>query len=63
MRQQGSFLHEHARPPNKRFAWRLITGSAFIKMARLKAIIDIILLVGLGESARDLTKYVVYKKL
>ena len=52
------FLHEHARPLNKRFAWRLTTGSAFIKMARLKAIIGIILLFGLGECARDLTKCV-----
>ena len=31
-------------------------------MARLKAIIAIILLVGLGECARDLTKCVVCKK-
>ena len=61
--QQGSFLHEHARPLNKRCAWRLPTGSAFIKMACLKAIIAIILLVGLGECARDLTKCVVCKKL
>ena len=45
-------------PLNKRFAWRLTTGSAFIKMARVKAIIEIILLVGLGECARDLTKCV-----
>ena len=60
--QQGSFLHEHARPLSKRFAWRLTTGFAFIKMARLKAIIAIILLVGLGECARDLTKCVVCKK-
>ena len=59
--QQGSFLHEHARPLNKRCTWRLTTGFAFIKMARLKAIIAIILLVGLGECARDLTKCVVYK--
>ena len=51
-------MHEHARPLNKRFAWRLTTGSAFIKMARLKAIIEIILLFGLGECARDLTKCV-----
>ena len=43
-------------------AWRLTTGFAFIKMARLKAIIAIILLVGLGECARDLTKCVVCKK-
>ena len=57
--EQGSFLHEHARPLNKRCAWRLTTGFAFIKMARLKAIIAIILLVGLGECARDLTKCVV----
>ena len=57
--QQGSFLHEHARPLNKRCAWSgLTTGSAFIKMVRLKAIIAIILLVGLGECARDLTKFV-----
>ena len=41
---------------------RLTTGFAFIKMARLKAIIAIILLVGLGECARDLTKCVVCKK-
>ena len=60
--QQGSFLHEHARPLSKRFAWRLTTGFAFIKMARLKAIIAIILLIGLGECARDLTKCVVCKK-
>ena len=60
--QQGSFLHEHARPLNKRCAWRLTTGFAFMKMARLKAIIAIILLVGLGECARDLTKCVVCKK-
>ena len=59
----GSFLHEHARPLNKRCAWRLTTGSAFIKMARLKAImIAIILLIGLGECARDITKCVVCKK-
>ena len=32
-------------------------------MARLKAIIAIILLVGLGECARDLTKCVVCKKI
>ena len=31
-------------------------------MARLKAIIAIILLVGPGEFARDLTKCVVFKK-
>ena len=55
-------MHEHARPLNKRRAWRLITGSAFIKMVRLKAIIAISLLVGLGECARDLTKCVVCKK-
>ena len=61
-REQGSFSHEHARPLNKRFAWRLTTGSAFIKIARLKAIIAIILLVGLGECACDLTKCVVCKK-
>ena len=60
--KQGSFLHEHARPLNKRCAWRLTTGFAFFKMARLKAIIAIILLVGLGEFARDLTKCVVCKK-
>ena len=60
--EQGSFLHEHARPLNKRCAWRLTTGFAFIKMARLKDIIAIILLVGLGECARDLTKCVVCKK-
>ena len=34
--EQGSFLHEHARPLNKQFAWRLTTGSAFIKMAPRK---------------------------
>ena len=62
-KQNRSFLHEHARPLNKRCAWRLTTGSAFIKMARFKAIIAIILLVGLGECARDLTKGVVCKKL
>ena len=60
--EQGSFLLEHARPLNKRCAWRLTTGFAFIKMARLKDIIAIILLVGLGECARDLTKCVVSKK-
>ena len=53
-----SFLNERF----GRFAWRLTTGFAFIKMARLKAIIAIILLVGLGECARDLTKCVVCKK-
>ena len=62
-REQGSFLHEHARPLNKQCAWRLTTGSAFIKMARLKAIVAIIFLVDLGECARDLTKCVVCKKL
>ena len=56
--QQGSFLHEHDRPLNKRCAWKLTTGFAFIKMVRLKAIIAIILLVGLGQCARDLTKCV-----
>ena len=60
--QTGVFLHEPARLLNKRCAWRLTTGSAFIKMARLKASIAIILLVGLGECARDLTKCVVCKK-
>ena len=60
--EQGSFLHEHARPLNKRCAWRLTTGFAIIIMARLKAIIAIILLIGLGECARDLTKCVVCKK-
>ena len=60
--EQGSVLHEHARPLNKRCAWRLTTGFAFIKMACLKAIIAIILLVGLGECACDLTKCVVCKK-
>ena len=60
--KQGSFLHEHARPLNKHCAWRLTTGSAFIKMARLKAIVAIVFLVGLGECARDLTKCVVCKK-
>ena len=59
---RGLFLHEHARPLNKRRASRLITGSAFIKMARLEAIIAISLPVGLGECARDLTKCLVYKK-
>ena len=49
-------MHEHARPLNKRFASRLTTGSAFMKIARLKAIIEITLLFGLGECARDLTK-------
>ena len=61
-KEQGSFLHEHVRPLNKRCAWRLTTGFAFIKMARLKAIIAIILLVGLGECACNLTKCVVCKK-
>ena len=61
--KQGSFLHEHARPLNMRCTRRLTTGFAFIKMARLKAIIAIILLVGLGECARDLTKCVVCKKI
>ena len=61
--EQGCFLHEHARPLNKRCAWRLTTGFAFVKMARLKGIIAIILLVGLGECAGDLTKCVVCKKL
>ena len=51
--QEGSFLHEHARPLNKRFSWRLTAGSAFIKTARLKPIIEIILLVGHGKYARD----------
>ena len=60
--EQGSFLHEHTRPLNKRCAWRLTTWSTFIKMALLKAIIAIILLVGLGECARDLTKFAVWKK-
>ena len=60
--QQRSLLHEHARPLNKRCAWRPTKGSAFIKMTRLKAIIAIILLVGLGECARVLTKCVVCKK-
>ena len=60
--EQGSFVHEHARPLNKRCAWRLTTWSTFIKMALLKAIIAIILLVGLGECARDLTKFAVWKK-
>jgi len=64
LQQQGPFLHEHARPLNKRCAWRLTTGSTFIKMARLKAImIAIILLVGLAECALDLTKCVVCNKL
>ena len=56
------FLREHARPLKQWCVWRLTKGSAFIKMARLKAIIAIILLVGLGECACDLTKYVVCKK-
>ena len=60
--QQGSFLHEHARPLNKRLAWRLTTGSAFIKMARLKVILAIILFVGLGQCTRNLIKCVVCKK-
>ena len=60
--QQGSFLQEHARPLNKRCVWGLTTGFAFIKMAHLKAIIAIILLVRLGECTRDLTKCVVCKK-
>ena len=60
--EQGSFLHEHARPLDKRCTWRLTTRFAFIKLARLKAIITIILLVGLGECACDLTKCVVCKK-
>ena len=60
--EQGSFSHEYARPLNKRCAWRLTTWSTFIKMALLKAIIAIILLVGLGECARDLTKCAVWKK-
>ena len=51
-------MHEHARPLSKRFAWRLTTGSTFIKMARLKAIIEISLLVGLGQCACDLTNCV-----
>ena len=42
------------------FAWA--TAEQAIKMARLKAIIAIILLVGRGECARDLTKCVVCKK-
>ena len=58
----GLFLHEHVRPLNKRFAWRVTTGSAFIKMSRLKAIIEIILLINLGECARDLTKCVVWSQ-
>ena len=41
-------LHEHARPLKKRFEWTLTTGSAFVKMARLKVILAITLLVGLG---------------
>ena len=59
--KQGYFLEEHARPLNKLCVWRFTTGSAFIKMARLKAIVAIIFLVGLGECARDLTKCVVSK--
>ena len=51
-------MHGHARPLNKRLAWRLTAGSAFIKTARLKAIMEIILLVYLGKCARDLTKCV-----
>ena len=54
-------MHEHARPLNKRLAWGLTTGSAFIKMARLKVILAIILLVGLGQCARNLIKCVVCK--
>ena len=61
--EQGSFLHENARPLNKWCACiEALTWSAFIKMACLKAIIAIILLVDLGECARDLTKCVVSKK-
>ena len=62
IREQGSFLHEHARPLNKRCAWETHHGVCFIKMARLKAIVAIIFLVGLGECGRDLTKCVVCKK-
>ena len=52
-------MHEHARPLNKRFARRPTTGSAFIKMACLKAVSSkFYLLVGLGECARDLIKCV-----
>ena len=57
-----SFLHELARPLNERRARRLTAESAFIKVSRLKAIIAIILLVGLSECARDLTKCVVCQK-
>ena len=60
--QQGFFLLGHARPLNKQCAWRLTTGSAFIRIAHLKGIIAISLLVGLGECARDLKKCVVCKK-
>ena len=38
-------------------------SSQDLPSSKWKAIIEIILLVGLGERARDLTKYVVYKKL
>ena len=40
----------------------LTTESAFVKLARSKAIIAVSLLVGLGECARDLTKCLVCKK-
>ena len=55
MKKQGSFLHEHARPLNKLY----VHGGS---PQGLKASIAIILLVGLGECARDLTKCVVCKK-
>ena len=58
LRNRGLFCMSMCEPLNKRFAWRLTTWSAFIKMARVKAIIEIILLVGLGECVRDLTKCV-----
>ena len=58
-RKQGSFLHEHARPLNKRFARRLTRRVCFYQNgASQSSIIEIILLVGLGECARDLTKCV-----
>ena len=37
LRNRGLFCMSMCEPLNKRFAWRLTTGSAFIKMARLKA--------------------------
>ena len=58
----GVFSAWACEPLNKLCAWRLTTGSAFIKMVRLKAVVAIIFLVGLGECARDLTKCIVCKK-